>query len=118
MSSQRHDPILQNVFNGSACKVEEKESQSAKAAGIATVFFLFIDIISLSKALKVPCHLLRKRQEPCVEAFDLTCRGPIVLGKVEDVHFAMAVANPHTNRRVTQGIQRMNIACEQIYLKL
>ena len=75
-------------------------------------------IPSLPKALQVLCHLFRQRQVFCVKSFDLIDRRSSILGKVEDVHFAMAVDDPHTNRRMTQGIQCMNIACEQIYLKL
>ena len=71
----------------------------------------------LPKALQVLCHLFRQRQVFCVEPFDLIDRGPSVLGKVEDVHFAMAIDDPHTNRRMTQGIQRVSLARERIDLK-
>ena len=74
-------------------------------------------IPSLPKALQVLCHLFRQRQVFCVEPFDLIDGRPSVLGKVEDVHFALAVDDPHTNRRMTQGIQRMSLACEPIDLK-
>ena len=67
-------------------------------------------IPSLPKALQVLRHLFRQRQEPCVEAFDLIDRRPSVLSKVEDVHSPLAVDDPHTNRRMTQGIQRMCLA--------
>ena len=105
-------------ITGSAWEVEEKDCQSAKAPRIVTIFFLFIDpIISLPKALQVLCHLFRQRQVFCVKPFDLIDRCSSVLGKVEDVHFAMAIDDPHTNRRMTQGIQRMSLACERIDLK-
>ena len=74
-------------------------------------------ILALPKALQVLCHLLRQRQVFCVKSFDLIDRGSSVFGKVEDVHFAKAVDDPHTNRRMTQGIQRMSLARERIDLK-
>ena len=49
-----------------------------------------------------------------VESFDLIDGRPSVLGKVEDVHFAMAIDDPHTNRRMTQGLQDMSLASEGI----
>ena len=74
-------------------------------------------IPSLPKALQVLCHLFRQRQILGVKPFDLIDGRPSVLGKVEDVHFAVAIDDPHTNRRMTQGIQRMSLARERIDLK-
>ncbi len=55
---------------------------------------LGIELPSLPKALQVLCHLFRQRQVFGVKSFDLIDRRPSVLGKVEDVHFAMAVDDP------------------------
>jgi hypothetical protein len=66
-------------------------------------------IPSLPKALQVLRHLFRQRQEPCVEAFDLIDRRPSVLSKVEDVHSPLAVDDPHTNRRMTQGAKPVDL---------
>ena len=71
-------------------------------------------IISLPKTLQVLCHLFRQRQVFCVKPFDLIDGRSSVLGKVEDVHFAMAVDDPHTNRHMTQGLQDMSLASEGI----
>ena len=73
---------------------------------------------SISETLQVLRHLFRQRQVFCVEPFDLIDRGPSVLGKVEDVNFAVAVDYPHTNRRMTQGIERMSLACQHTASKV
>ena len=44
------------------------------------------------KALKVFRHLLRQRQEPSIEPFDLIDRSSSVLCEVEDVHLPLTVA--------------------------
>ena len=75
-------------------------------------------ILALPKALQVLCHLFRKWQVFCVKLFDLIDRSPSVLCKVEDVHFAVAVDDPLTNLRMTQGLQHMSLASEGIMPKL
>ena len=55
-----------------------------------------------------------RRRTLGIKPFDLIDRGPSILGKVADVHFAMAVDDPHTNRHMTQGLQHMSLASEGI----
>ena len=75
---------------------------------------LGIEPPSLTETLQVLCLLFRQRQILGIKPFDLIDRGPSILGKVADVHFAVAVEVPHTNRRMTQGLQHMSLASEGI----
>jgi hypothetical protein len=59
--------------------------------------------------VQIPCHLLRQLEEPCITPSVLVDRGSSVIGKVEDIEFALAFAvdNPHAGRRMVQGVDHM-----------
>ncbi len=60
-----------------------------------------------AETLQIDRHVTRQRQITRIEALDLINRRSRILGKVEDVYFALRENDSHTNCCVTERVDRV-----------